>query len=194
MLPLFSGLKAMIGSEAHFAKGRRWRFTWKLPKYSYLKAPCENLHKLLKLRSWWNASMLFRKLRLQRARWADLPPSSPREMIAKLGSILSQDFGVSSREFHDMSCCPSFVFDGGDWLHKTDTCILHEIIALTSGPRVCKHNHLGPPHEDLNKSVKEPVLVKPRNGWRHTVTALWFHSWLFLEKQEPWERLSTVGV
>lgn len=85
-------------------------------------------------------------------------------MIAKLGYILSQDFGLSSREFHNMSCCLCVVFDGGDWLHKTDTGILHEIIALTSGPRACEHNHVGPPHEDLNKSVKEPVLVKPRNG------------------------------
>lgn len=86
------------------------------------------------------------------------------EDYAKLVYIFSQDFSVPSIEFHNMSCCLCFVFDGGDWLHKTDTGILHEIIALTSGPRACEHNHVGPPHEDLNKSVKEPVLVKPRNG------------------------------
>lgn len=60
------------------------------------------------------------------------------EDYAKLVYIFSQDFSVPSIEFHNMSCCLCFVFDGGDWLHKTDTGTLHEIIALTSGPKACK--------------------------------------------------------
>lgn len=147
MLPFFRGLEAMIRLEAHSAQWWCRHFTWKLQ----IQLPWGSV---------WKSTQVAVSAKLMECKYVvgnedssghDEPISLPlrRRRWSQARLCISQNFGVPSIGFRNISCCLCFMFGGGDC--ATDTGTLHEITALTSGPRACKQNHLGPPHETLNK-------------------------------------------